>query len=92
MLSNRINELKASPIRRLYPYAVEAKNNGKTIIPLNIGQPDIKTPNEYKTAIENFNDEVLSYADSKGIPGLIDSFVDYYNKHNMNFIDLNKKL
>ena len=85
MLSNRINELKASPIRRLYPYAVEAKNNGKTIIPLNIGQPDIKTPNEYKTAIENFNDEVLSYADSKGIPVLIDSFVDYYNKHNMNF-------
>ncbi|NLL81698.1 MAG: pyridoxal phosphate-dependent aminotransferase [Tissierellia bacterium] len=85
MLSNRIKELEASPIRRLNPYAAEARKNGKKIYPLNIGQPDIKTPNEYKSAIENYEEKVLSYADSKGIPELINSFVEYYEKHNMNF-------
>lgn len=85
MLSNRINTIQASPIRRLYPYAEEAANRGIKIYPLNIGQPDIKTPKEYLSAICNFDDEVLSYANSKGIPQLINSFVKYYNKHEINF-------
>lgn len=85
MLSNRINTIQASPIRRLYPYAEETANRGIKIYPLNIGQPDIKTPKEYMSAICNFDDEVLSYANSKGIPQLINSFVKYYNNHKINF-------
>ncbi|WFA09136.1 pyridoxal phosphate-dependent aminotransferase [Tissierella sp. Yu-01] len=85
MLSQRINKIQASPIRKLYPYAEEALNRGIVVYPLNIGQPDIKTPEEYLSAICNFDEEVISYANSKGIPQLINSFVKYYNNYEINF-------
>ena len=49
--SDRIKALKISPIRRLIPYADAAKAKGKKVYHLNIGQPDIITPNEYFEAI-----------------------------------------
>ena len=53
--SDRIQALKISPIRRLIPYADEAKAKGKKVYHLNIGQPDIKTPDEYFEAVKAFS-------------------------------------
>lgn len=83
--SNRVKELQASPIRKLIPFADEARSKGKRVYPLNIGQPDIKTPKLYFDTIANFKGEVLAYANSHGIPELLDSFVKYFKKHNMDF-------
>ena len=60
-LSNRILGMQASPIRKLVPYANEAVKNGKKVYHLNIGQPDIKTPAGFFTAVKDFNQEVLAY-------------------------------
>lgn len=70
--SNRISGMQESPIRKLVPYANAARANGKKVYPLNIGQPDIKTPEGYFDAIKNFKQEVLEYADSHGDFTLID--------------------
>lgn len=76
--SQRINEMQLSPIRKLVPLADEAKKKGKKVYHLNIGQPDIETPKEFFEAIRNFDQKVLAYAVSQGLPELIDSFIRYY--------------
>lgn len=83
--SQRITTMQASPVRRLVPYAQAAKNKGKKVYHLNIGQPDIKTPKSFFTAVKNFDEEVLEYALSQGIPELIDAIRNYYTTYNMNF-------
>ncbi len=65
-LSTRISRLKTSPVRKLIPYAEKAVKNGKKIIHLNIGQPDIPTPKLFFDAVKAYNPEVLSYANSAG--------------------------
>ncbi len=76
--SQRIDEMQLSPIRKLVPLAEAAKKQGKKVYHLNIGQPDIETPKEFFEAVRNFDEKVLSYAFSQGIPELIDSFIKYY--------------
>lgn len=76
--SQRISEMQLSPIRKLVPLAEAAKKTGKKVYHLNIGQPDIETPKEFFEAIKNFDQKVLAYAFSEGIPELIESFVRYY--------------
>ena len=83
--SKRIQAMQASPIRKLVPYADEARSMGIKVYPLNIGQPDIKTPKEYFKAVCNFNSDVLSYANSHGIPELLEAFSEYYKKHKIDF-------
>ena len=83
--SQRIKNMQASPIRKLIPIADQVRDKGKKVYTLNIGQPDIKTPKEYFDAINNFKGEVLSYANSHGIPELLSAFVEYFKKHNINF-------
>lgn len=85
IFSERIENLESSPIRKLIPYSDQAKANGNKVYHLNIGQPDIKTPKEYYEALKSFDDDVLSYASSQGVPELIDSFVKYFEKHDMHF-------
>jgi aspartate aminotransferase len=67
------------------PLAEEAKLKGKKVYHLNIGQPDIKTPDEFFQKVKNFDEEVLSYAFSQGIPELIDSFIQYYKSYGIEF-------
>ena len=67
-------------MRKFHPYAVEAVNKGKTIYHLNIGQPDIETPPAYYEALRNFNNPVLEYAASPGMPVLIKAVQKYYEK------------
>ncbi len=77
-LSDRIQALKISPIRRLIPYADEAKAKGKKVYHLNIGQPDIKTPDEYFEAIKNFHPHTIAYQPSQGIKELREAVSGYY--------------
>lgn len=83
--SNRITATKASPIRRLMPFAIKALNEGKKIYPLNIGQPDIKTPPSFFKVFEDFDKEILAYDQSQGNPDLINAICNYYKNYNMDF-------
>lgn len=65
-ISEKALVVPASPIRKLVPYAEAAKKAGKTVFHLNIGQPDIETPEAALNAIHNFKDKVLEYSHSAG--------------------------
>lgn len=83
--SERIATMQSSPIRKLAPIASSAKAKGIKIYHLNIGQPDIKTPKVFFEAVKNFNNEVLEYAVSPGLPELISSLQQYYTTYNIDF-------
>ena len=72
-----------SPIRKLVPYADEAKKKGIKVYHLNIGQPDIETPEVALNAIRNFKPKVVEYSHSAGIPSYRKKLVNYYKKHNI---------
>lgn len=74
----------ASPIRRLYPLAVEAKRRGKKVYHLNIGQPDIPTPDAFLRGVRESDVKVLAYAPSPGIPEAIDALHRYYAEWGLN--------
>jgi aspartate aminotransferase len=67
-----------SPIRKLVPYATEAKKRGVKVIHLNIGQPDIETPEVVRSAVKNFDYSVLSYLNSEGSEGYRTKLAKYY--------------
>ncbi len=84
-LSNRIIKMQESPIRKLVPFAEQAKKDGKKVYHLNIGQPDIETPENFMNAIKNYDEKVLKYTFSQGIPELIDALSKYYKKYDISF-------
>lgn len=84
-LSKRLNSMQESPIRKLVPIAEIAKKQGKKVYHLNIGQPDIKTPEVFLKAIRNFDEEVIKYSFSQGEPKLIESIINYYKTYDMEF-------
>ena len=83
--SNRVLSVQDSPIFNLVPYVNEAKKKGMKVYHLNIGQPDIKTPEGFFNAVKNYKEEVLEYALSQGIPELINAMRDYYKTYNMEY-------
>lgn len=76
--------MPASPIRKLVPYAEQAKKKGTTIYHLNIGQPDIETPEVMLNAIKNFDHKVVEYSHSAGIESYRKKLAGYYNSFNIN--------
>ena len=72
-----------SPIRKLVPYAETAKKNGTHVIHLNIGQPDIKTPEVAMDAVRNHDLKVLEYSRSEGSEGYRTKLAEYYAKHDI---------
>lgn len=80
-VSQRGKMMPASPIRKLAPLADEAKNKGIHVYHLNIGQPDIPTPEEFYEAIKKFNEPVLSYGPTGGIVELRLAVVDYLKQY-----------
>ena len=84
-LSQKISQCELSPIRKFYPYSVEAQQRGITIHHLNIGQPDIKTPEAYFEALANYRENVLAYAPSPGIPPLLAAVQRYYARLGVEF-------
>lgn len=84
ILSERGKIMPSSPIRRLVPFAEQAIAKGKHIYPLNIGQPDIKTPDTFMNAIKNLDMPVLAYGHSGGLWSLRKKLVHYYKRFNIN--------
>ncbi len=84
-LSKRILDMQFSPIRKLTPFAEAAKKKGVKVYHLNIGQPDIATPETFYEGLNSFDESVLKYANSQGIDVLIDSFIKYYKEWNIDF-------
>ncbi|WP_099203144.1 pyridoxal phosphate-dependent aminotransferase [Miniphocaeibacter massiliensis] len=80
LISNRIKDLRVSPIRKLIPYTEQCENKGINVIKLNIGQPDIETPKEFFDAINNFKDKTIAYSHSRGSKEFIESTIKYYKK------------
>ena len=66
-ISEKGRMMPASPIRKLVPYAEQAKREGRKVYHLNIGQPDIETPPEVFEAMRNIHFKVLEYSHSAGI-------------------------
>ncbi|MCF0122929.1 MAG: pyridoxal phosphate-dependent aminotransferase [Ruminiclostridium sp.] len=83
--SSKIEKCGLSPMRKFHPYAVAAEAKGRNIYHLNIGQPDVVTPQAFFDAVKNFEQPVLEYAASPGLPALIDAIQNYYANLNMNF-------
>ncbi len=82
--SSRAISMPASPIRRLQPFADEAKKKGITVYHLNIGQPDIPTPRVIFDAIHSFSENVLAYGPSDGLPSLRETISKYFERFNVN--------
>ena len=83
-ISKKGNLMPESPIRKLVPYAEDAKKRGVNVFHLNIGQPDIKTPQVALDAVRNNAIETLSYARSEGSEGYRDKLSNYYANHHIN--------
>ncbi len=76
-------EMPPSPIRKLVPFAEKAKKEGKKIYHLNIGQPDILTPDIMLDAIHNFPMKVVEYSHSAGIESYRRKLTTYYKRFNI---------
>lgn len=83
-ISNKGYEMPESPIRKLTPFANKAKQEGKHIFHLNIGQPDIETPQIMLDAIRNIDFKVWAYTPSEGTATYREKLAEYYNKLNYN--------
>lgn len=89
-ISLKGQEMPESPIRKLVPYAEMAKRKGHKVYHLNIGQPDIKTPEVALNAIKNNTISILEYSHSAGFESYRKNLADYYKKQgvNVNFEDI----
>ncbi len=83
ILSNKAVQMPESPIRKLVPYAEKAKANGKTVYHLNIGQPDIETPEVALNAIKNMDRKVIEYSHSAGFESYRNKLSTYYKSINI---------
>jgi len=86
-ISSRGEHMPASPIRKLVPYAEKAKKRGVKVYHLNIGQPDIKTPEVALEAIRNFDGKVIEYSLSEGIASYRHELAAYYKKHQIDITE-----
>jgi len=83
-ISERGKAIPASPIRRLVPYAEEAKRKGRKVYHLNIGQPDIPTPEVALNALKNINLKVIEYSHSAGNESYRRKLAAFYQKIGIN--------
>lgn len=80
-VSNRGRQMPASPIRKLVPFAENAKRKGTRVFHLNIGQPDIETPAQALDAVRHSDFRVLEYSHSAGNESYRRKLVSYYHKN-----------
>lgn len=83
-LSRKADKMPASPIRKLVPYAEEAKKRGVKVYHLNIGQPDIDSPKEALDAVRNLKETYIPYPHSAGIESYRKGLAKYYQNININ--------
>ena len=79
-ISSKMERCGLSPMRKFNPYAQKVKERGIKIYHLNIGQPDVETPAPFFDALKAFDEKVVSYAPSGGIPVYLDAVRDYYRR------------
>lgn len=77
-LSSRARIMPASPIRKLVPLGDQAKQRGIHVYHLNIGQPDIETPEEFYSAVRSYQEKVIAYGNSQGMAYFLSSLSRYY--------------
>jgi aspartate aminotransferase len=82
-ISNKGQQMPESPIRKLVPYAEIAKKKGHKVYHLNIGQPDIKTPEVAMNSIKNLDIKVLEYSHSAGFESYRTKLSNYYKDHGL---------
>ncbi|MGL4779972.1 MAG: pyridoxal phosphate-dependent aminotransferase [Bacteroidales bacterium] len=82
-ISKRGVIMPASPIRKLVPLANKAKERGTKVYHLNIGQPDLRTPEVGLEAVRHIDRKILEYSPSEGILSLRKKLVNYYAKYNI---------
>ena len=75
--------MPASPIRKLVPFSEAAKKRGVKVFHLNIGQPDIETPENVLSKIRNIDLKVIEYSHSAGIISYRNKLAEYYRKNNI---------
>ncbi len=90
MISKRAQQLPVSSVRKLLPLAFKAKEQGVQIYHLNIGEPDIKTPEVMIDALKNWKQNPISYAPSGGTKEYIDALLSYYNSLGFPFLNKNQ--
>ena len=78
--SSKVQKCQLSPVRQFNPCAAAAEAKGRTIYHLNIGQPDIRTPDAFFEAVGAFKGPVLEYAPTPGLPEYLDAVRGYYAK------------
>ena len=83
-ISERGLLMPESPIRKLAPLAVAAKERGVHVYHLNIGQPDLPTPEVGLDALRHIDRRVLEYSPSQGIRSYRERLVEYYGRYNIN--------
>ena len=88
-VSKKGSQMPESPIRKLVPYAENAKKKGVKVFHLNIGQPDIKTPQIALDAVKNNDIQTLAYARSEGSEEYRIKLSKYYAKHHINVTEDN---
>jgi aspartate aminotransferase len=82
-ISDKGRRMPPSPIRKLVPYSDQAKKRGTKVYHLNIGQPDIETPEIAMAAIRNFDQKVVAYSHSAGMLSYREKLTQYYKKNNI---------
>ncbi len=82
-ISVKGQKMPESPIRKLVPFAEEAKKKGRKVYHLNIGQPDIETPEVALNAVRNYDHRVIEYSHSAGMLSLRERLTDYYKSVNI---------
>jgi len=84
-ISTRGEQMPKSPIRKLTPLAMAAEERGVQVYRLNIGQPDIPTPEIGLQAMRNLDRDILAYSPSEGIASLREKLSNYYRRFNIDF-------
>lgn len=79
-ISQKGVDMPSSPIRKLTPFADQAKKDGKKIYHLNIGQPDIETPEVMLSALKNIDFKIWAYTPSEGTASYREKLTSYYNE------------
>ncbi len=86
IISNKALQMPASPIRKLVPFADKAKQNGKKVFHLNIGQPDIDSPKSALDGLKNFDQNVISYTHSEGTLAYREALAKYYQNRGLDVL------
>ena len=86
-ISTKGQQMPASPIRKLVPFSDEAKKRGVKVYHLNIGQPDIETPEGALDVLKNSNIKVVEYSHSAGILSYRKKMAEYYKKNHINITE-----